>query len=87
VAASKAQPVEKIMWAYSQGLRHFGENYVSEGGLTVEWRNAVHSEGGRKSGVDGEWCRWKSGVEGRVVCCRWKSGVDGIKSVVEGRVV
>lgn len=29
VAVSKKQPVEKIVWAYRQGLRHFGENYVS----------------------------------------------------------
>ena len=29
VGASKKQPVMKIQWAYNQGLRHFGENYVS----------------------------------------------------------
>lgn len=29
VAVSKKQPVEKVTWAYRQGLRHFGENYVS----------------------------------------------------------
>ena len=28
VAVSKKQPVEKIVWAYGQGVRHFGENYV-----------------------------------------------------------
>ena len=29
VAVSKKQPVEKVTWAYRQGVRHFGENYVS----------------------------------------------------------
>lgn len=29
VAVSKKQPVEKVVWAYRQGVRHFGENYVS----------------------------------------------------------
>ena len=29
VAVSKKQPVEKVVWAYRQGIRHFGENYVS----------------------------------------------------------
>lgn len=30
VAATKGQPVAKIQWAYAQGVRHFGENYVSQ---------------------------------------------------------
>ena len=29
VAVSKNQSVEKVQWAYQEGLRHFGENYVS----------------------------------------------------------
>lgn len=29
VAISKKHPVEKVTWAYKQGIRHFGENYVS----------------------------------------------------------
>ena len=31
VAVSKNQSVEKVQWAYQEGLRHFGENYVSAG--------------------------------------------------------
>ena len=30
VAVSKKQPLEKVQWAYHQGLQHFGENYVRE---------------------------------------------------------
>ena len=30
VAVSKTHGVERVQWAYSQGLRHFGENYVSQ---------------------------------------------------------
>lgn len=29
VAVSKKQPVEKIQMVYEEGIRHFGENYVS----------------------------------------------------------
>lgn len=30
VAVSKTHGVERVSWAYQQGLRHFGENYVSK---------------------------------------------------------
>lgn len=30
VAVSKKQPIEKVTWAYRQGVRHFGENYVQD---------------------------------------------------------
>ena len=36
VAVSKRQPVEKIQAVYEEGIRHFGENYVS---ITRLWFN------------------------------------------------
>ena len=36
VAVSKNQSVEKVQWAYQEGLRHFGENYVS-----AAWRGVL----------------------------------------------
>lgn len=35
VAVSKGQPVDLVQEAYSYGLRHFGENYVSVHAITL----------------------------------------------------
>ena len=43
VTVSKTQPVKKIGWAYSHGLRHFGENYVSGVSASREQQRVAES--------------------------------------------
>ena len=39
MAVTKTHGVEKVQWGYRQGLRHFGENYVS---MLASWEASDH---------------------------------------------